>query len=190
MRYFVAFVAALMLQASCFAADLTDKDVQQWVASYKAVIQWAKTQDKQDLAFMKQQQRPDMSHLFSSSLQEMKGHKVYNGFTKVLGENGYKDPTVWGHLGDRIMTAAMAEELAKRKTTSAETKAKMQRAMQAIDANPNLPAEQKAKLKQMMAMSTELLDVADKVPQADKDVIKRNEATIKSVMEFHQPKTK
>ena len=190
MRYLVALFAALMLQASCFAANLTDKDVQKWVSSYKAVIQWSKAQDKKDLEFMKHQQRPDMSHLFSSSLQEMKGHKVYDGFTKVLEQNGYKDPMVWGRLGDRIMTATMAEELEKRKTTSAETKAKMEKAMQAIDANPNLPAEQKAKLKQMMSMSSELLDVADKVPQADKDVIKRNEASIKSVMDFYKPKTK
>ena len=187
MRYFVVFLAALFLQASCFAADLTDKDIQQWVASYKAIIEWSKTQDKKDLEFMKQEKnRPDMGHMFSSSLKMMKGHKIYNGFTDVLAKNGYKDPMVWGRLGDRIMSASMAEQLAERKTTSAEAKVKMQKAMAAIEANPNLPPEQKEKLKQMMAMTTQMLNVADKVPQADKDAIKRNEPLIKSVMEYYK----
>jgi len=192
MRYFIALLATLLLSSSTFAAGLTDKDVKNWLTSYQSVMAWSKTQDQKDLQFMDKNKNPDMAHMFANSITEMKSHKIYGSFAGVLKKSGYSDPMAWGQMGDRIMSATMAVELEKRNTTSAAAKVQMQQALQQIQNNPNMSPEQKAQLQQMMGMSNQLLDVADKVPAEDKDAVRRNADLIKSMMKEaseEKPKT-
>lgn len=188
MRHFISALFALALSLPAFAAELTDKSVQQWIQSYSNVMEWAKTQDQKELDFLEEQQSertPDLSNLFTSALKDMKGHKLYDGLSAVIKKSGYSDPAEWAQLGDRIMAATMAVEMEKHEATSAQTRAQMKQAMDALMANPNMTAEQKAQMQQMMGMGNQMLDVADKVPAADKAVVKRNESLIKTVMEKH-----
>lgn len=188
MRYIPTLLAALLLSAAAYAADLTDQNIQQWVGAYKAVMEWSKTQDQKALEFMDKDRTPDMANLFSGALKEMQGEKIYGEFSKVLGSSGYKDPMVWAGQGDRIMAATMAVEMEKNNTSSEQARTQMQQAMQAIQNNPSMTPQQKAQMQQMMGMSNQVMDVADKAPKADKDVVKRNEALIKSVFVDARPK--
>ena len=188
MRYVFPFLAAMLLSASAFAADLTDKDVQHWISAYKSVVQWSKTQDKKDLEFMEKQRKPNVGNLFSGSIDAMKDHKIYSDFSAVLKKSGYDNPQEWAQQGDRIVSATMALELEKRHTTSAEARAQVQQALQMLRNNPNMPPEQKAQMMQMMSMSNQMLNVAENVPQADKDAVKRNADAIKAIMQDgHKP---
>jgi hypothetical protein len=186
MRHFVSALFALAISLPAFAADLTDKSVQQWVQSYAKVIEWSKTQDQKELDFLEEQQsnrNPEFGNLFSNALKDMKEHKLYGGLRNVLKQSGYSDPAEWAEQGDRIMAATLAVEMDNQKTNSAQTRAQMKQAMDALMANPNMTAEQKAQMQQMMGMGSQMMDVADNVPAADKAVVKRNLEMIKTVME-------
>lgn len=186
MRHFVSALFALAISLPAFAADLTDKSVQQWVQSYAKVIEWSKTQDQKELDFLEEQQsnrNPEFGNLFTNALKDMKEHKLYGGLRNVLKQSGYSDPAEWAQQGDRIMAATLAVEMDNQKTNSAQTRAQMKQAMDALMANPNMTAEQKAQMQQMMGMGSQMMDVADNVPAADKAVVKRNLEMIKTVME-------
>jgi len=186
MRHFVSALFALAISLPAFAADLTDKSVQQWVQSYAKVIEWSKTQDQKELDFLEEQQsnrNPEFGNLFSNALKDMKEHKLYGGLRNVLKQSGYSDPAEWAEQGDRIMAAVLAVEMDNQKTNSPQTRAQMKQAMDALMANPNMTAEQKAQMQQMMGMGSQMMDVADNVPAADKAVVKRNLEMIKTVME-------
>ena len=188
MRLIATLLLSLTLSLPALALELTDQNVQKWINSYSAVVEWSQTQDKKDLEFLEQkqsEQTPKFDALFSNAIKDMKGHKIYNDFAGVLKKNGFSDTGEWAQLGDRIMAATMAVEIEKHEASSGQHRAQMKQAMDGLMNNPNLSAEQKAQMQQMMGMSTQVLDVADKVPAKDKEVIRRNADQIKQVMEKH-----
>lgn len=185
MRHFVSALFILVLCLPAFAADLTDKSVQQWVHAYAKVIEWSKAQDQKELDFLEEQQskrNPEFGNLFTNALKDMKEHKLYGGLRNVLKQSGYSDPAEWAALGDRIMAAVLAVEMDNQKTNSAQARAQMKQAMDALMDNPHMTAEQKAQMQQLMGMGNQMMDVADQVPAADKAVVKRNLAMIKTVI--------
>lgn len=186
MRLLTTLFLSLALSLPAVAVEVTDKSVQQWLQSYSAVTAWAKTKDEKELKFLeeKQNQRePDFTHLFTTAMKDMKGHKYYSELSGVLKKNGYSDPNEWAQLGDRIIAATMAVEMEKHEATSGQTRAQMKQAMDAMMNNPNLSAEQKAQMQQMMGLGNQMVDMVDNVPAQDKEVIKRNADQIKQVME-------
>ncbi|HVK98298.1 MAG TPA: hypothetical protein VM553_00725 [Dongiaceae bacterium] len=189
MRLLAAFCLSLLLSNVSLATELTDQTIQQWVGAYKAVLVFCKGQDKKDLEFMNQQYTPDMGNLFTDALTRMKGQPIYSDFSGVLGANGYKDPMEWAGQGDRIMAATMASELEKSGKASGAQKVQMQQAMQTLQNNPNLTPQQKAQMQQIMGMGNQMIDVAEKVPPADKAAVQRNEALIRSIMVDARPKS-
>lgn len=186
MRLLATLLLSLAFSIPAFALELTDQNVKKWIDSYTAVMDWSKTQDKKELEFLEKEQQqntPQFDSLFTNAVKSMKGHKIYNDFAGVLKKNGYSDTGEWAQLGDRIMAATMAVELEKHEAASGPAAAQMKQAMDAMMNNPNISAEQKAQMQKMMGMSTQAMDVAEKVPAKDKEVMRRNAGLIKQVME-------
>lgn len=186
MRLLVTFLLSLALSLPAIAVEVTDKSVQKWLQSYSAVTAWAKTKDEKELKFLEEKQNkrePDLTNLFSTAMKDMKGHKYYGELSGVLKNNGFSDPSEWAQLGDRIMAATMAVEMDKHEAASGQSRTQMKQAMEAMMNNPNVTPEQKAQMQQMMGLGNQMVDMADKVPAQDKEVIKRNAAQIKQVME-------
>ena len=186
MRLLVTLFVSLALSLPAFALELTDQNVQKWMQSYSAIMDWSKTQDKKELEFLEKEQAantPEFDALFTNAMKGMKNHKIYGEFTGVLKKNGYSNPDEWAQLGDRIMAATLAVEMEKHEANSGQTRAQMKQAMDAIMNNPNMTPEQKAQMQQMMGMGNQMMDVASNVPAKDKEVIKRNASIIKQVMD-------
>lgn len=186
MRLLASLLLSLALALPAFAQELTDKNVQKWMQSYAAIAEWSQTQDQKDLAFLDQERDPGtlkFDSLFSDAIGQMKGHKIYNGFSSVLKKNGFSDTQEWAKLGDRIMVATMAVELEKQEAVNSQQRAQMKQAMDAMMNNPNMTAEQKAQMQQMMGITSQVLDAADKVPAKDKEVMRRNADQMRQVME-------
>ena len=192
-RLLTTLFAALLLcaSASTLAAELTDQTIQQWVGAYKDVLAFCKEKDRKDLAFMEQPVTPDMANLFTSAITRMQGQPIYSDFAGVLSKHNYKNPLDWAGQGDRIMAATLAVQLDKtgNGNISADQRARMQQAMQGMQNNPNLTPQQKAQMQQLMGVGNQMIDVAQKVPPADKAAIQRNEALIRSIMVDARPKT-
>lgn len=188
-RLFSTFCFSLLLSTASLAAELTDQTIKQWVGAYQAVQIFCQERDRKDLDFMKEQPAArDMSNLFTQAIQQMKGHPIYSDFAGVLGANGYSDPMEWASQGDRIMAASLATQLDKTGKASADQRAQMQQAMQTVQNNPNLTAQQKAQLQQMMGLGSQMVDAAEKVPPADKAAVQRNEPLLRTIMTDIRPK--
>lgn len=189
-RLLTTLFAAMLLSASALAVELTDQTIQQWVGAYKDVLAFCKEKDRKDLEFMEQPVTPDMANLFTDAITRMQGQPIYSDFAGVLSKHNYKNPLDWAGQGDRIMAATMAVQLDKsgNGNITPDQRARMQLALQSMQNNPNLTPQQKAQMQQLMGMGNQMIDVAQKVPPADKAAVQRNEALIRSIMVDARPK--
>ena len=186
MRFIATLLVGLALSLPALAVELTDKNVQQWFKSYEAVLDWAKKQDEKDMKFLESQRNPNgpqLDALFTSSMGALKSHKFYGDFRGLLKSNGFSNPDEWAQLGDKVMAATIAVEMEKNLGTIEQSQAQMAQVMAQMKNNPNLSAEQKAQMEQMMGIGQQMMTTGSNVPAADKEVIKRNKDLIQRVLE-------
>ena len=120
--------------------------------------------DEEDTAEM-----PDMSRIFSSSIEQMKGHDMYNQLEDVVQQHGFSNAEQWGRTGDRIFHAWSALEMGEQ---SGQVNQEMAKAMEEIDNNPNMSEAQKQQMREMMGGAMSAYKEAANAPEADKRAVR------------------
>jgi hypothetical protein len=120
---------------------------------------------------------PDMSRIFSSSVEQMKGHDMYNQLSDVVQQHGFSNPQQWGETGDRIFHAWSALEMGQQ---SGQINQEMAKAMEEINNNPNMSAAQKQQMRKMMGGAMSVMDNAASAPEADKRAVKPHMDALRS----------
>jgi hypothetical protein len=110
-----------------------------------------------------------MSRIFSSSVESMKGHPLYNDLAQVVSNYGFSSPEQWGETGDRILRAWSAIEMGQQ---SGGMNQEMAKAMEEIDNNPNISEAQKQQMREMMGGAQSMMDNASSAPEADKQAVR------------------
>lgn len=178
---------ASLFTLPALALELTDQNVQKWLASYSAVSEWSKSHKDDDLGFLKSgadEAMADPGSMLTRSVKAMEGHKLHGELVGVLKKSGFSDPQEWAQLGDRIISATMAVEMDKLQASGGPAPDQMQQQMMnAMMNNPQIPAAQKAQMQKALQMTQHMAAKAKTVPEQDKAVIKRNNALIKQVIE-------
>lgn len=117
----------------------------------------------------KDMRMPDMSRIFSSSVEKMKGHEAYGRMEEVVQEQGFDSVESWGKAGDRIVHAWSALEMSKHSGMSGD---EMSQAMGKINNNPNMSEAQKEQMRQMMGGAISAMQQAANAPEADKQAVR------------------
>jgi hypothetical protein len=110
-----------------------------------------------------------MSHIFSSSVEKMKGHRMYNDLANTVRNHGFSSPEHWGETGDRIFNAWSAIEMGQQ---SGQMNQEMARAMEEMENNPNMSEAQKQQMREMMGGAKSMMDNAASAPEADKQAVR------------------
>ncbi|KPP96950.1 hypothetical protein [Marinobacter sp. HL-58] len=121
---------------------------------------------------------PDMSRIFSSSVEQMKGHDMYNEIEDVVRQHGFSGAEQWAKTGDRIFHAWSALEMGEQ---SGEVNQEMAKAMEEIDNNPNMSEAQKQQMREMMGGAMSAFEQAANAPEADKQAVRPHVDALRSV---------
>lgn len=165
------------------AETLTDNTIRSFISSLEELQTMEDefselTEDmsaKEDAAEM-----PDMSRIFSSSLEQMKGHDMYNEIEDVVQNHGFSSAEQWGQTGDRIFHAWSSLEMGEQ---SGEMNQEMAKAMEEIDNNPNMSEAQKQQMREMMGGATSAFEAAANAPEADKQAVRPHLDALRSATE-------
>ncbi len=175
-----SFIVLLLLVASFANAEqaLTSKQIQQWLSSVDAIIQWSEKQEA-----LKEDEDDDTETEFSveSMIKELKTAGLYDEAEKIIQDNGYDSPEQWVNIHIKIIRAAFALQMeSKKDQINAQ---KMMAQLEEFKNNPSIPAEQKEVMINMMQSSFDNMQEMSKAPEADKEAIKPFLAQVKEKLE-------
>ena len=157
---------------SAQSETLTDNKVRSFISSLKAMQGMEDEYDNlpEDLATDEGDMGMEaMSQIFSSSVENMKGHDIYDDMADIVSNHGFSSPEQWGEIGDRIFRAWSSIEMGQQ---SGQMNQEMARAMKEIENNPNMSEAQKQQMRKMMGGAKTMIDNASKAPEADKQAVR------------------
>lgn len=176
----LALASLLSLSPLSVAADLSDAEVTKWVTAASALQKWGKQHEQKD--FMPNGPEAvalkNPAKAFTHGINEVKKTPHFGEVQGVLKQNGYSDADEWAQLGDRIITAHVANKMAGRKDISPEQLKMASQQMQEMQNNPNLPPALRAQMEQALKGSQAMMESAQDAPAADKAVVLRNASVL------------
>lgn len=144
----LAVVLALtlsLLSFNAYAQELTDNRIQSFITTLEKAAtmepEFEELNDSQD------KETVDLSRIFSSSIEGLKGQDVYLRLERLVQDHGFKNLNEWATTGDRIYGAWMAIEMADQSPALRE---EMESALTEIENNPNISAQQKTQMRAAM----------------------------------------
>ncbi|HEY9119549.1 MAG TPA: hypothetical protein VIN33_07305 [Marinobacter sp.] len=171
----ILFTLACLLALSpltVHAEALTDEKVRSFISSLETLqgMEDEFEELNEDLATEEDAtEMPDMSRIFSSSVEKMKGHEMHDRLEEVVQQHGFSSPEEWGRTGDRIFQAWSALEMGEQ---SGQVDQEMAKAMEEIDNNPNMSEAQKQQMREMMSGAMSAYKQAANAPEADKRAVR------------------
>ena len=188
-RFNPALVPLLfLLSFAPFAAQaetLTDQTIRSFISSLETLQGMENEFDAMKEDFPAEKggrgtEMPDMSRIFSSSIERMKGHDMYNRLEDVVEQHGFANPEAWAKTGDRIFQAWSALEMGEQ---SGEMNQEMAKAMEKINNNPHMSEAQKQQMRDMMGGAMSAMETASKAPEADKRALRPHLDALRSATE-------
>lgn len=183
-KYLQALLAAvcLSLVASLgMAADLTDKHVQNYIASLKALDALEADEEDFDGWFdALGEGEGDEPVTMAEVIERSKGAPVYGKVEKIVQKNGFSSLADWATTADQVNAAYMrilmgdAQEMEKE---LAEVRAE-------LDAMPDISAEQKQAILAMANEAAQVVEAMTKeVSEADIAVVERHLEALNEVLD-------
>lgn len=167
------FVSLLAFTAQ--AKDLSDSTIRAFIATmndaqalqdeFEDTEGWPDP-ESEDMASM-----PDMTRLFSSSVEQMEDTPAHDKFEAVVEKHGFDNLESWASVGDRVFAAMMAIDMRSEGADPGASQ-EMAEAMAEIENNPNMTEQQKAQMRAMMGAALSITKMADDVPAADIEAIR------------------
>lgn len=182
----ILFTLACLLALSpltVHAETLTDQTIRSFINSLEALQGMEGEFDElpDDLATEEDTAKmPDLSRIFSSSVEQMNGHDLYNRLEEVVQQHGFSSPEQWGEIGDRIFHAWGALEMGKQ---SGDMNQEMARAMEEIDNNPHMSEAQKQQMREMMGGAMSAVEQTANAPEADKQAVRPHIEALRAATE-------
>lgn len=169
-----------LLSFGAHAEQLTDNTIRSFIQSLEA----AQAMGPEFEEFTNEQENinklPDLSRIFSSSVEAAEGHKAYGQMEDLAQDHGFKNIDEWANTGDRIYSAWLTIEMGDE---SAGFQQEMSGAMAEIENNPNMSAEQKAQMRAAMQAAMGITQQANNAPAADIEAVKPHLNALRTFME-------
>lgn len=178
--FLTVFCCLFALASTAHAESLTDSTVRSFINSLETLQSMedefeglAEDMSTEDGA----EQRPDLSRIFSSSVEKMEGHGMYRQLEDVVQQHGFSSPEEWGKTGDRIFQAWSALEMGEQ---SGQMNQEMAKAMEEINNNPNMSEAQKQQMREMMGGAMSAYEQAANAPEEDKRAVRPHMDALRS----------
>ncbi|MDI9243620.1 hypothetical protein [Marinobacter sp. CHS3-4] len=169
---FIVFCLLLLAPLAARAEPLTDDTIRSFIDSMKTFQSMEGEFEGLTEELESQNndmQMPDMSRIFSTSVEQMKGHEAHRRMEDVVQEHGFDSTDSWARAGDRIFHAWTSIEMGRHSGMMGE---EMSQAMDQINNNPNMSEAQKEQMRKMMGGAMSAMEQASNAPEADKQAIR------------------
>ena len=173
MKTTIAFIFTLLFSLQSFAADLKSKDVGLWLESMKTLQPWMQQHEEKLQQEMQGQTSPEVA--FKQTTAMLKKHGLYNEFNSKVKKLGYRDVEHWTQVTQQVTFAWMALEMQQNKAEVEAAKAQYD----AMKNNPNIPAEQKMMMEQMMGQAFAMMRMAEQSSAADRLAVESHQLALR-----------
>lgn len=174
MKYFITLAMTALMSFQVMAEDLKSKDVTQWLESMKVLKPWLEQHEPEFSQHLSEPNNPEV--VFSESTGALKAAGLYDELNGKVQKLGYSNVENWSQTTKQVTFAWMALELDANKAQIEEAKAQYE----AMKANPDIPAAQKAVMEQMLAPAIAMVKIASKSSDADKAAVKSNQTQLRN----------
>lgn len=175
------FGLSLLISSMVFAKNLTYQDVESWLQTYKKVETWGKNHPESRVSLQKD--NLDFSTIFSSAMEQLKGQKNYAELTSLLKKSGYETPLEWAKIGDKIILALAASEMAQ---FSEEDLQQQIQALEATLKDAKIPDAQKDILRDSMKQSQQAISAAAGTPKEDIAAVQKFRSELSNILDLQE----
>lgn len=162
-------LACVLIAPKAFAQNLTEANVRAFLDSLQAAEPVLIEHEDELDEFEDDAEPADFSAIFSSGLEQMKGHAVYKDIEKVIKRHGFSSVEQWARTGDQVFQAWVALEMEEQGPAAQQ---EMQQALAEIDNNPHMTEEQKVQMRAMMGTAMSTMNAARDVPDDTKRAVR------------------
>lgn len=174
----LALVALWSMASTAQAeAPLTAREVQGFAESLEEIETLAARYDESAFELDDEADDPAVNPI-SVALQQMRRQQAFGAFEAAMQRHGFVDAEHWSRVGDRVVRAYLALTMERE---AAVARVETQRSLDEIEQDPNLSAEEKQAMRQMMAgalAGMAGMQLAFQSSEADKAVVKEHLALI------------
>jgi|AntRauTorckE6833_2_1112554.scaffolds.fasta_scaffold14466_3 hypothetical protein len=165
---FLIFTLFSLLAFSASASNLSDSEVQRWIDTHPQIQAWL---DQHDDLFPEEGEDAmtfNMEQIFAEGIEELRKAGLYEEFNSQVQDAGFNSVEHWTDTTQNITLAYMALAM----EDSPHSRQMIEQQLEKIRTSPNIPEQQRASYEAMMTSSLEMMDMAEQVPEADKETVR------------------
>ncbi|MDR9468880.1 hypothetical protein [Marinospirillum sp.] len=165
---FLIFTLLSLLAFSVSAANLSDSEVQRWIDTHPQIQAWL---DQHEDLFPEEDEDAmsfNMEQIFAEGIEELRKAGLYDEFNSQIQDAGFNNVEHWTEITQNITLAYMALAM----EDSPHSRQMLERQIEEIRTSPNIPEDQREMYEAMMVSSLEMIDMAEQVPDADKETVR------------------
>lgn len=117
----------------------------------------------------------------SLMVEKMRGHSMHEAFADIVSRHGFDRPKDWANTGDRVMRAMAAIELKGQKQGNVQ--AEMEAMMERMENNPDIPEQQRKRMREQMEQAMVGMKAMADAPQADVEAVRPYRDRIRQAMD-------
>ncbi len=179
--FVVTTISTSLVSSPAVAADLTDKQINQWINAWPEIQAWGDKHEKEfeaEALKNKKEVGDSMGEWFTNVAPMLKanGYKEYNA---MLTKNGFESVEQWADISNRVFSATMNAMMEQQ---NPGMKAQMKASMEQLK-NANLPPEQQKMMMQMMEQSQAAFKAMDSASSADTTIVSKHLPALRKIFD-------
>ncbi|OUR88947.1 hypothetical protein A9Q81_22705 [Gammaproteobacteria bacterium 42_54_T18] len=180
--FIVTTISTSLVSSPAVAADLTDKQVTQWINAWPEIQTWGDKHEKEFEAQAlknKKEGGDTMGEWFNNVAPMLKANGYYKEYNTMLTKNGFTSVEQWAEISNRVFSATMNAMMEQQ---NPGMKAQMKASMEQLK-NANLPPEQQKMMMQMMEQSQAAFKTMDSASSEDTALVAKHLPALRKIFD-------
>jgi len=180
--FVITTISTSLISSPAVAADLTDKQITQWINAWPEIQTWGDKHEKEfeDQALKNKEDADDsMGEWFNNVAPMLKANGYYKEYNAMLTKNGFTSVEQWAEISNRVFSATMNAMMEQQ---NPGMKAQMKASMEQLK-NANLPPEQQKMMMQMMEQSQAAFKAMDSASSEDTALVAKHLPALRKIFD-------
>ena len=178
----VTTISSTLINTPALAADLTEKQITQWINAWPELQAWGDKHEKEfeaEALKNKELTGDSMGEWFTNITPMLKANGYYNEYNAMLTKNGFKSVEQWADISNRVFSATMNAMMEQQ---NPGMKAQMKASMEQLK-NANLPPGQQEMMMQMMEQSQAAFKAMESASSADTAIVSKHLPALRKIFD-------
>lgn len=172
MKFLLTLALATLTSFQAMAADLTSKDITQWLEAMPTLQPWLEKNENKLSSHISDPEDPEV--IFDESISALKKSGLYDELNAKVKKLGFDNAEQWSDISQRVTFSWLALEIDAKKPQLDAAKAQYD----AMMSSPDIPDAQKQMMKDMMNAGLAMTNLAEKASADDKKVVQQHKGEL------------